>query len=183
VAVITHYKMANLRKRLQEMTEVTDVSRHSGLLTAMTQEIPNTIKLVASPYSVNRYTCLVHVFGFAEKTEYIEIARRGFNVGYASPDFAHWLIGKGFLSEIDPQDVQDGDLVFYFNVDGRFKHAGIMVSKERVLSKWGTGHLFEHALDEVPESYGAKTRFFKNLKYEEAFEHFKTYVRKKGMLL
>jgi hypothetical protein len=175
--------MTSLCKRLQEMTEVSDVLRYPELLAGIAREIPNTIKLVASPYSISRYTCLVHVFDFAEKSEYVEIARRGFNVGYASPDFAHWLMDNGFLTEIKPQNVRNGDLVFYFNVDGRFKHAGIMVSKDRVLSKWGMGHLFEHALDEVPESYGAETRFFKNLKYEEGFEHFKTYVREKGMLL
>jgi len=77
---IAPYKMAHLQQLLQEMTEVSDVSRHPELLAAITREIPNTIRLLASPYSINRHTCLVHVFGFAESREYIEIACRGFNV-------------------------------------------------------------------------------------------------------
>jgi len=95
------------------MTEVSNVSRHPELLAGIAREIPNTIRLVTSPYSISRYTCLLHVFGFVEKSEYVEIARRGFNVGYASPDFAHWLMDKGFLTEIKPQDVRSGGLVFY----------------------------------------------------------------------
>lgn len=165
------------------MIEVTDVSAHPALLAAITNDIPNTVKLLTSPHPIHRYTCLVHVFDFTEKPAYIEIARWGFNIGYASPDFAHWLIDHGFLKELSLEAVQEGDMVFYFDPQGRLKHAGLMISKDRVLSKWGTGHLFEHQLNEVPESYGNTKRFYSRMECDGALAHFKEYVRGRGMLI
>jgi hypothetical protein len=172
-----------LRKQLQEMTEVEDVTRHPALLAEITRNCPNTIALLESAYPLKRYTCAMHVFDFTEKPEYVAIAARGFNRVFAGGAFVHGLIDKGLLDEVAPAEAREGDLVVYFNDEARFKHAGLSLGNNRVMSKWGTGHLFEHDLFEVPESYGTKVRFFKKLPYEAACKYFRRFAQDNGMLL
>jgi hypothetical protein len=171
-----------LRQRLEEMTHVDDVSRHPVLLAALTRERPNTVALLDSAHPIRRYTCLMHVFDFAEKPEYAAIATHGLGRIYAAGAFAHWLLDRGLLVEVTHTDVREGDLVFYFSDDGRFKHAGLCQTKGRVMSKWGIGHLYEHGVFEVPDSYGDKVRLFRNLSYEEAFGHFMRFAEDNGMV-
>ncbi len=48
-----------------------------------------------------------------------------------------------------------GDLVLYRN-DRQITHAGL-VAADRIISKWGKGHLWIHGLLEVPAQYGGST--------------------------
>ena len=79
-----------LRKRLEEMTHVDDVSRHPALLAALTRECPNTVTLVNSVHSIKRYTCLMHVFDFDEKSDYAAIPATDVKIGAANRD-SHYL--------------------------------------------------------------------------------------------
>ena len=114
-----------LRQRLEEMTHVDDVSRHPALLAAVNQECPNSVALLDSVHPIRRYTCLMYVFDFAEKPEYAAIATHGLGRIYAAGAFAHWLLDRGLLVEVTQVEVREGDFVFYFNNEGRFKHAAI----------------------------------------------------------
>jgi len=171
-----------LRRRLQEMTEVEDVERHPALLGDVTRDCPNTIVVLESSYPLRRYTCAMHIFDFAEKPEYVAIAERGFNRVFAGGTFVHWLLDRGLLEEMAEADAREGDLVIYFNDEGRFKHAGLKLGKDRVVSKWGTGRLYEHGLFEVPESYGTTVRFFRRLTFEVAYKHFRWFAEQNGLL-
>jgi hypothetical protein len=170
-----------LRERLEDMTRVDDVSQHPALLAALTRECPNTITLLDSIYPIRRYTCLMYVFDFAEKAEYAAIATYERGLIYAAGAFAHWLLDNGVLVEVIPCDAGDGDLIFYFGDDERFKHAGLHLTNGRVHSKWGIGHLYQHGLFEVPESYGNKVRFFRMFSYDEAFGYFMRFAEDQGM--
>ena len=174
--------MVNLRRLLQAITEVQDVSKHPALLAAATLECPNTVRILPSPHPIERYTCLVHALDFTERPEYVAIAERGFNVVFAGRSFAHWLIDRRLINEVAAVDANEGDLVFYFNEERQFQHAGVIAGNHRVISKWGTGHLFEHGLFEVPESYGTIVRFFQHLASDEAYDHFVTFAKEKGFL-
>jgi hypothetical protein len=114
----------------------------------------------------------MHVFGFAGRPDYAAIATSGLGRIFAAGDFAHWLLDNNLLVEAAQGPAREGDIVFYFSDDGRFKHAARMLGNGRVVSKWGIGHLYEHEIFEVPESYGSTVRFFRGLSYEEAFEYF-----------
>jgi hypothetical protein len=164
------------------MTEVEDVTQHPALLAEITRDCPNAIVLLESPYPLGRYTCAMYVFDFTEKAEYVEIADRGFNRVFAGGAFMQGLIDRGLLHELGPAEAREDDLVVYFNDEGRFKHAGLCLRNNRVMSKWGTGHLFDHELFEVPESYGTHVRFFKKLPYKLAFEHFRRFAKENGIL-
>jgi hypothetical protein len=174
---------AALRKRLQDVTEAESESEYLALFNATSRDVPNSMVLLASPIPIKRYTCLMYVLGFTENPEYIAIAARGFNVVYAGPTFAHWLLEKQLVTEIVESVAESGDMVFYFNMGGRFKHAGLYIGRHRVESKWGLGHLFQHDLFEVPESYGESVSFFKKLPCRTAIEYFKEFARDNGMHL
>ncbi len=141
-------------------------------------ECPNFIRILQSHHPLARYTCLMHALGFTEKPEYIEIAKYGFEGAYAGPEFAHWLLDRQLLAEISKAGAADLDLVFYFNT-GRFRHAGVLLASGRIVSKWGTGHLFEHELFEIPMQYGEEARFFQKLTYNQTFLHFADFALEK----
>lgn len=63
--------------------------------------------------------------------------------------FLKFLIDEKFLAK-DPS----GKLVLYGNYP-TFEHAGLRINNtNRVISRWGSGHIWEHNIDEVPEMYG-----------------------------
>jgi len=125
----------------------------------------------------------MYVLDFTEKPQYIAIAARGLRRVYAGPGFAHWLLDQGLVDEVSPSAARQGDLLFYFDDEGRFTHAGLWVGNQRVVSKWGIGHLYEHGLFELPESYGTNVRFFKRLPYDKAYDLFKRFAQENGVIL
>lgn len=48
----------------------------------------------------------------------------------------------------------DGSIAVYFDAD-RVTHSG-RINNGTVISKWGTAHTWQHALWEVPTSYGSR---------------------------
>lgn len=67
------------------------------------------------------------------------------------------------------------DLVVYRN-HAEITHAGV-VSGSRVISKWGTGHLWLHGLLEVPASYGDGTSFYAAPSMNDMLTSFIEYAR------
>ncbi|MBZ5532394.1 MAG: hypothetical protein LAO20_13265 [Acidobacteriia bacterium] len=124
---------------------------------------------------------MMHVLDFAEKPDYATIATHGRGEIFAAGAFAHWLLNKGLVVEVKQDDAREGDIVLYFNEEERFKHAGLLGANGRVVSKWGIGHLYQHELFEVPESYGTTVRFFKGLSYDDAFGYFLQFAEESGM--
>ena len=169
-----------LRKKLEEMTHVDDVSRHPALLAILTRECPNTVIVLNSVHPIRRYTCVMHVFDFADKPDYAAIATSGLGKIFAAGDFVHWLLDHDHLVEVAQSEARADDIALYFSEAGRFKHAGRTLEDGRIVSKWGIGHLYEHEVLEVPESYGNSVRFFRGLSYEEAFERFLRFAEEKG---
>ena len=122
----------------------------------------------------------MHVFEFSGIPEYHAIANHGGGAVYAGPDFAHWLVGNRLLTEVARADAGNGDLVFYFSA-GEFRHAGLLRANGRVVSKWGTGNLYDHELFEVPESYGTDVRYYKRLPRERALPLFTRFAQENGV--
>lgn len=173
----------SLRKSLEQMTEADTETQYLELFSSAIQNCPRTVVRRDSPHPIGRYTCLVHVFEFTEKPEYISIARIGFTTVFAGPTFAHWLLDNGLLTEISETEAKQGDMVFYFNAEGRIRHAGVYLGGGRVESKWGKGHLFEHDLFAVPETYGVSVMYFRKIPYREGIELFRRFAKEKGMFL
>lgn len=169
-----------LRRGLQKMTEVTDVSQHPALLMQLTRDVQNSnsIRILESEYSIDRYTCVMHAFDFTEKLEYARIASYGLGRIFAGATFIHWLLARKYLTEVSQGNA--GDLVLYFS-NGQFKHVGIVGDHARVTSKWGIGHLYEHETLEVPSSYGDEVRFYSALSHADAYRYFVEFAEENGM--
>lgn len=165
-----------LRGRLQEMTEVTDVSRHPQLLMQLTRYVQNSIRILESEYPIKKYNCVMHAFNFTKNTTYIKIASSHSWHIFAGASFMHWLIDRSYLTEV-PQG-SAGDLVLYFS-RGNFKHIGTVGDRARITSKWGIGHLYEHEVLEVPSSYGDEVRFYSALSCADAYNYFVEFAEEK----
>lgn len=74
--------------------------------------------------------------------------------------FLETLISEGRLKPRSPADVSPGDLAVYFDDTEKVRHSGTVVVGDRIQSKWGNLHLWEHALAEVPLEYGSRVKFF-----------------------
>ena len=60
---------------------------------------------------------------------------------------------------------QAGDLAIY-SLEGEVKHFGRVADNQKIRSKWGASHIFEHDIGAVPIHYGDTITFFKDtIKY------------------
>lgn len=75
------------------------------------------------------------------------------------------LISTGNLQP-DP----DGEIAVYFTP--RPSHAGRRVG-DRIVSKWGTGHVYDHPPLEVPLSYGSDFRYFRRAPLDDLLAEFR----------
>ena len=74
---------------------------------------------------------------------------------------------------------QADNLLIYFE-GAVFRHVGRILEGGRVLSKWGTGCLWEHQVWEVPRSYGDEVRYFVGPDEQQSYDLFVKYAESKG---
>ncbi len=110
-------------------------------------QLPAELKLIAPPpVSSENYNCFVFTFGLENDKEFL---------GRQNPvqqEFVKLLLHKGILKVKDKSAA--GDLVFYKDNSGVITHSGIMQSANKLISKWMWGCIIEHALWDVPSSFG-----------------------------
>jgi len=94
------------------------------------------------------YNCFVYIFGLGKE------------IPFDLETYSFWMPTKGY-SEIEIPE--KGDLVVYIDtrVEKEPVHIGFSEGKIRVRSKWTYGDIYEHDLEQVPESYGDKVMFFR----------------------
>ncbi len=68
------------------------------------------------------------------------------------------LLCKKYLTEINRGSTIDGDYILYFS-NQKNMHAG-KVKNGKVVSKWGSGHVWIHGIFEVPASYGNQVKYY-----------------------
>jgi hypothetical protein len=165
-----------LRSELDRITtEIIEdnVGQQVDSMAELRRRLPHSITLVAKAIpgdaATYSYTCFQHAFELTEPPQLIvDIATLWHHV-YPNSKFVAYLI-EHHLEEVTASELRDQDLVVYFN-DGVAKHAG-RVQGDSVVSKWGTAHLWRHALYEVPSAYGNEVRFFRPLCREDSQEAF-----------
>jgi len=172
---------STLRKKLQEMVQSgPDLRAHRTALQAIASDIPNTIRIVDTDLTEDRYRCGMHAFGIERNELYGEIVNRLFGIINAGNDFFSWLLGERLLDEISDVDANEGDLVMYFS-QGSYVHVGRMATPNRVISKWGLGFLYEHRLSEVPQQYGEEVQFFRNPGPDASMDLFVRYALQRAI--
>lgn len=149
----------DLRRLLDEIT-TSPCDEHLVRIDQLGIIHQHDIKLVPAidmpPTPPDKYTCFMHAFDLVDSHAVIEIART-FKETYPSGAFVAYLIDS-YLSEISHEETQRGDIVIYSCAAG-IAHAGRFIGG-KVISKWGSGLLWEHGVAEVPSKYGDDVRFF-----------------------
>jgi len=123
----------------------------------------------------DKYTCFMHAFDLVASQPVIEIAE-AFNETYPNGAFVAYLVDH-YLFEVSHEEAKPGDIVVYA-CDIKIAHAG-RFSDWKVISKWGTGLLWEHAVAEVPSKYGNDVRFFHALSGPMAEQAFVVYAKQR----
>jgi hypothetical protein len=84
----------------------------------------------------------------------------------------HWptrlptaCLGTRFEQSVDP-------------AGGSRQHAG-RIHRDRVVSKWGRGQLWDHRLYEIPAHYGSDLQFFDEVPREIARGEFRDFARRR----
>lgn len=168
-----------LREKLQHITDEFPAEQHPLMIQELALLSGHSIKLVDSQYPIAEYTCVVYSFGLTKDPTYLSVASFGFGRTFAGAEFIHFLLDHSLLTERQTGQAFAGDLVVYFGND-LFKHVGTVLACNQVLSKWGTGHLFEHSTWEVPTNYGDHVKYFKQLAPEEGLDLFIKYAEVDG---
>lgn len=172
--------MKNLRIRLFEITDNGIPGTHSKLIQQLRSEIPHAVQMQESPTAIERYTCVMHAFDLVENSKYIDIVDAAPAYVFASLDFLQGLIVH---EQLRPRDYSEKGALIVYCENNCAKHIGTMVASDRVESKWGTGHLYEHDIWEVPAQYGTEIRYFEPIDSENALDAFIGYAKGHGVYI
>jgi hypothetical protein len=144
---------------------VLDVARHHGL----------RIELVEVPDPSKEFNCFRYALKLRELPEWVYDACMCANppTGVKS-DFVRSLLEDPLVLK-ESNDIHDGDIAIYFD-NGTITHAGL-VQNGRVVSKWGSGHIWIHGVMEVPSAYGSHVRFYAPIDSLAALRRFEAYLR------
>ena len=149
---------------------------HPQLIADLAREIPHSIRLapVGPDLLVASYNCFEFALGLAGRQE-VQLISRYLPSTFCNGDFVQSLVDSSTLKPTAAPSTHD--LVLYRN-RAEITHAGL-VSGSRVISKWGTGHLWLHGLLEVPRSYGDGTSFYVAPSMIEMLSSFVEYARRR----
>jgi hypothetical protein len=144
---------------------------------ALRARTPHSIRLVSAAVPGDRatfgFTCFQYAFALVDPPPAIVTIATLYPHVFPSREFVEFLI-RNALVEVTEDLVQDGDSIVYAD-QGIIRHAGVM-KRGRVQSKWGTAHLWEHGVLEVPVEYGSELRFFRPISTGEAQFAFLVYA-------
>jgi hypothetical protein len=168
-----------LRTAITAITEGHSVEEHARRLGELHVHIPHTIRVLESEAPLGAYTCVVHAFYLVGDPTYEGVASFGLGKTFAGKDFVESLVRAGKLASVQEHEARPDDFVIYFNEED-FCHIGRLRAPGRIASKWGTGLLVEHAVWEVPASYGQRVAFYRGLTADQSFEAFLQYARDRG---
>ena len=163
----------------RELSEVTNHDYAPKVIAegieALRDSTRHTIKRAVDPElkDPREVNCFMHALGLANSTEALVAFAMGH--GHPSPDaeFMNFLL----RSHGSRKSGFDGDLVVYWAA-GVPTHAG-RVRGDRVISKWGGGHLWEHRLFEVPVEYGSEPQFYQAVSPELARGRFRAFAQER----
>lgn len=158
-----------LRNVLETVTK-SHISSHERLMMERTSN--HTIKMLSNLGDNNAYNCVMYALDLHNDIRYIDLAEELPELIHADTLFLGYLIEKGALIPS-----QNGNLIVYSN-DIKITHIGKIDSAKRVTSKWGTGHLYEHAINEVPSSYGDNIGLYQLIANVSAFWYFEDFADK-----
>lgn len=166
-----------LRERLHEIAcgDEASVDSHPKLIADLAAEIRHSIELApdAPCVPITRYNCFEFALGLAGRRE-VRLISCYLPSTFCNGSFVQYLVDSILIQAPAPSS---GDLVLYRDTH-QITHAGVVVAG-RIISKWGTGHLWLHRLLEVPTSYGNTTSFYTGISPQDALANFVEFARQR----
>lgn len=167
-----------LRDALQQITTTysgPNVGVHVDEVEHLKRRFRHTIRVVevvqdARP-GPGQFTCFMHALELSSPPPLMTRIMERFDL-YPGAEFVGSWIRRGQLQET--AEPGDRDIALYFDDDVP-KHAG-KIRGEVILSKWGLGHVWQHAPFEVPSSYGSVIRTFKRVESNASADWFVAYA-------
>jgi len=156
-----------LREELDALIRISCPSKFKREFDRIQREYNHTVTIPeADNVPFDTYNCYAFALKLADHELYKRLVKQHSTPSenasaLANSAFVETLLSQNELQEIDStQKPEAGDIVLYF-AQGKIQHAAIIVADDRLQSKWGTCELYQHALWEVPASYGDQVRHFK----------------------
>jgi hypothetical protein len=141
-----------LREWLQAITDQYSAEHWPLQLLALQTRIPHSIAPVDD--SIDRLAnCFAYALGVSNDSEYRRKAQAKCSNVLVNADVVLRLLAAG-----DMRESSAGEIAVYFEA-GNPSHAGV-VTGDTITSKWGSGLVFQHAVFEVPSSYGEAVKRF-----------------------
>ncbi len=165
--------MKNLRELLGAF--ITDENRENWCVPEnfdnfFRSQIPQSIKIVKlPPRREMNYNCFMYTFGMANSSDFLGSKGRLVN-----SKAVKGLIENKVLEPCD--EPRMGDIVIYFDKEKEDipVHAGIFDGEDYVISKWSCGPIFRHKTFDLPEQYGDKVKYYRQVSLERVIQHLKS---------
>jgi hypothetical protein len=144
-----------LRSELQMIVNQADAwELHPEMIAGVAAKHPHAITVVAGPVTDQgwQYNCVAYALGAVAREDYAFLGAAIHRL-----QTTHLKMVAESLKRVASLD--EAQLVVYES-SGEPLHVG-RVRGNRVVSKWGPFHLYEHGLWEVPLSYGDTVSFFR----------------------
>lgn len=168
-----------LRTLLQEITDCPDVGTHANQIEQLRVVHPHSIKTLSGPNDDLRYNCVMFALGIETDDIYLKMLYRFPSDVHANTAFVQFLVERGDI--LEQARAEPKSLVVYFGKE-KVEHIGRIVDDGRVQSKWGTkGHLYEHAIFEVPATYGDTVRVFTPMERLPVLKAFFEFAKARGV--
>ena len=163
-----------LRAELQRITETAGFNQVAEIA-ELAKTHPHAVAFVTdTTEDPHGYNCFMYALGLAVLPDHLAALAGAHAAAYPSERFVSGLVERG-LQRVEIGEVEDGDLVLYFDEQGQPRHAGI-AQGPLVVSKWGAGHIWKHPVFEIPASYGVEARFYRKIDREEALRLFEAFA-------
>jgi len=171
---------SKLRRCLQKITGGTPVYRQEQAIAELASTCPHSIQRIRDTQT-QKWNCFAYAFALVASETYQRIAwadKDAYETFFANSAFVQFIMQSGALIEVGDDEASPGDIVIYLDDDDTPQHAGKIFSKDRrIRSKWGFGLFWEHGLWEVPERFGDKISFYREVPTAEAERIFLDFVK------
>jgi len=157
-----------LRRLISSVTQTSDPRDHEHGIKILKEKAAHGIVLLENGNET--VNCFMFAFGLVPWQSAIDVRYYA-----AHPDtwldhdcligFIDHLKRERHLEPVAIVDADQGDVVVYYE-ENKPVHAAMIELNDRLVSKWGVGNVWQHALWEVPEAYGSSAEVFRQLRIE-----------------
>ena len=162
----------NLRYALQEkIAKNFNFDSHAANLEELRNEYKHSIAMLPFDWPLQECNCVMYALDLL-----LNPATSFLGHFHANTGFLGWLIDQGHLSLVEGVP-QEGSIAAYFSGQ-KAEHVGIVKTTDRVVSKWGIGHVYEHGSWEVPSSYGSSLQYFTPITSDDVLSMLEVFQRR-----